>query len=48
MIGKAGIKTLVVVFATLIVAVPPGWAADSSQEAAAKAVLETIKAVRTV
>ncbi len=47
MIGKAGIKTLVVAFTTLIVAVPIVWAADA-QEIAAQAVLETIKAVRTV
>jgi hypothetical protein len=47
MISKVEIKPLVVVFATLIVAVPLGWAADP-QEHAAQAVLETIKAVRTV
>jgi len=44
---KAGIKALVVAFAALVVAIPIARAADP-QEAAAQAVLETIKAVRTV
>ena len=47
MTGKAGIKTLVVVLATLVITAPIVWAADA-QEIAAQAVLETIKAVRTV
>jgi len=47
MIGKAGIKTSVALLIMLVIAVPIVRAADA-QEVAAQAVLETIKAVRTV
>lgn len=47
MIGKAGIQTSVILLIMSVVAVPIVRAADA-QEVAARAVLETIKAVRTV
>jgi hypothetical protein len=47
MIRKAGMQTSVTLLAMLVIAAPMAWAADA-QEAAARAVLETIKAVRTV
>ena len=42
-----GIQIVALVLMTVVVSAPPGWAADA-QEVAAQAVLETIKAVRTV
>lgn len=48
MARKAGIQTSVVVLMMVVVAAPLVWAAESSQELAARYVLETIKAVRTV
>jgi len=48
MTRKAGIHTSVAALMMVAVAVPLVWAAESSQEVAARAVLETIKAVRTV
>jgi len=47
MIRKAGTQTSAVLLIMLVIAAPIAWAADA-QETAAKAVLETIKAVRTV
>jgi hypothetical protein len=45
---KAGLQICAVVFVPLFLVSQLGWTADSPQEAAAKAVRETIKAVRTV
>lgn len=48
MISKIGMKLSLVALVTLVMALPFVWAADSSQELAARYVLATVKAVRTV